>query len=116
MSSLTLAEVLVDESGAPVPADRFVAHLADYGDVQLFVGHIDEREADRRLQLAETELGGPLTIQGPLNRYWVLFQRHEADCSGAGCECGEADWYPNPVEVGTPGAVAVTTGFADGEW
>ncbi|WP_381801106.1 hypothetical protein [Streptomyces niveus] len=112
MSASTLDHVL-----AGTPAAEFVAHLADYGDVQLFIGHIDEAEANRRLAATENDLSGLLTIQGPLRHTWVAFGRHEAGCRDASrCDCGEADWYPNPAEVDAPGAVAVTTGFADEEW
>lgn len=94
------------------------------------------------------------TINEEPDAYWVLFQRHEAGCDWISlmndpdnclcgdpddcvcgdlddldefedCECAEdADWYPNPVPAGTPGAVAVSTASAfddqdddeDGAW
>jgi hypothetical protein len=114
---LTLDQILAGDS-----ADQFVGFLADYGDLQLFIGHIDATEADRRLVGLDASLSGPLVVAGPVAHKWVVFQRHDDECQrrnpDAGddfdsCDCADFDWYPNNADAETPGAVAVTTVFAD---
>lgn len=117
VSTLTLAEVLAGEA-----ADEFVGFLADYGDLQLFIGHITPVEANRRLVGAENSLSGPMEVAGPVTHKWVVFQRHDDACQHrnpnaagdiSGCDCGDFDWYPNNADAETPGAVAVATVFAN---
>lgn len=114
---LTLDQVLTD-----TPADEFVGFLADYGDLQMFIGHIDADEANRRLDNLDTSLSGPMEVAGPVTHKWVLFQRHDDACQHqnpnaaddfSSCDCGDSDWYPNNADAETSGAVAVTTVFAD---
>ncbi|MFJ1827453.1 hypothetical protein [Streptomyces sp. NPDC088178] len=119
---LTLDQVLTDGHGTQTPATEFVGFLADYGDLQLFIGHIDAAEANRRLSNLDDYLSGPMEVAGPVTHKWVLFQRHDDACQHrnpnaaddfSSCDCGDFDWHPNTAGAETPGAVAVTTVFAD---
>jgi hypothetical protein len=119
-----LADILRDRTGAPVPAESWTAHLEDHGDIKIFVGHIDQAEADRRLAARNQALSGLETVRGDVTHRWAVIERHDEDCDalssevaiggdpGDLCACDEP-WYPRWVESGTPGAVAVTTAFAD---
>lgn len=119
MIALTLTEVLVDRAGTPIPVEAFAPVMADNWDRTLFLGHIDEDEIVRRLRIVETPNSGALTLQGNVDRDWVVFERHIEGCSEADfevCDCAEEDWYANPAKADTAGAVAVTYALCDGTW
>lgn len=131
---LSLADILSDKDGATVPAEQAALYLAEWGDVHMFIGHITQAEANQRLAAMDQTLSGLLTVRGDFNHRWAIFERHKDYCDALFddhdeeldedaldlapedfCTC-EDPWYARWVDAGTPGAIAVTTAFADANW
>jgi hypothetical protein len=130
---LALADILTDKNGTVTPAEQAALYLEEWGDVHLFIGHITQDEANQRLAALDQTLSGLLTVRGDFTHRWAIFERHEDNCDALGededelgedeleldpddfCRC-EDPWYARWVDAATPGAIAVTTAFADADW
>ena len=132
---LALADVLKcgHDDHAPIPAEQAAIYLEANWDVHLFIGHITQDEANQRLAAKDQTLSGLLTVRGDFTHRWGVFERHEDGCDALYdysdeldddaleldaddfCRC-EDPWYARWVDAGTPGAIAVTTAFADAHW
>lgn len=130
---LTLADILKGADGVTVPVETSAIFLEEHGDVHMFIGHITEAEANRRLAAMDQSLSGLLTVRGDFTHRWGIFERHEDSCDALYDDLDELDedalelcaddfcrcedpWYARWVDEGTPGAIAVTTAFADANW
>lgn len=129
---LALSDILTDRTGAPLPVEQFVAFLPEHWDIHLVIGHVTEEEFNRRLAAIDHTLSGLQTVRGDFTQRWAVFERHEEDCESLNpvviamggdpddmCRCradSRAEWSVRWVDPGTPGAVEVTTAFADADW
>lgn len=130
--ALALADILKTKKGT-IPAEQAAIFLEEWGDVHLFIGHITQEEANRRLAAKDQTLSGLLTVRGDFAHRWGIFERHEDSCDALYDDTDELDeddleldaddfcrcedpWYSRWVDEGTPGAIAVTTAFADADW
>lgn len=125
---LTLADILTDKDGT-IPAEQAAIYLKANWDIHMFIGHITQAEANQRLAAMDQTLSGLLTVRGDFTHRWAIFERHEDSCESLEdeawvvangpaddlCHC-EDPWYARWVDAGTPGAIAVTTAFADANW